>query len=352
MIASYTMKKLGVAIVGYGYFGPSLLRNFLMCPDVEVIGVCEKDPERLARVTQPHLVKTERVQDFLENPAVDAMVLAVPTEFHHTMAKASLLAGKHVWVEKPLTDSVSTAVELCLLAKEKKRKLFVDHTFVYNPAIQKMKDLIHAGELGHLYYFDITRVNLGLIQKDINVVWDLAPHDLATIHYLLDRGPETVSAFGVSPVTRGHEELAYINLRYADGMIAHLNFNWLSPVKIRRFIIGGSRKLLVYDDGESVEKIKIYDKGVDLNPDGSEEGAYRFRVNYRVGDMISPYVEHKEPLQMACRSFVAGILNNESTLADGVEGLRVIQVLEAIQKSLKSEGRFVAIDPIEELFKK
>lgn len=343
------MKKLRVAIVGYGYFGPSLLRNFLMTPNVEVIGVCEKDPERLARVTQPHLLRTERYQDILEHPLVDAVVIAVPTEFHYPLAKGALEAGKHVWVEKPLTNSIKTSTELCLLAKEKKRTLFVDHTFVYNTAIQKIKELIQSDSLGPLYYFDITRVNLGLIQKDINVVWDLAPHDLATINYLLDRYPTEVSAFGVSPVTKKHEEIAYINLKYADGMIAHLNFNWLSPVKIRRFIVGGSKRLLVYDDGESVEKIKVYDKGAELDQSLGEEGKYRFLVNYRMGDMVAPYVEHKEPLQMACRAFVEGILSGTPTLADGVEGLRVIQILEAIQKSLKAEGRFVAIDPVEQL---
>lgn len=336
-------EKMNLALVGFGYWGPNLLRNFLMTKEAQVAAVCDKDPEKLGRISYPGILKTEKFDDLLDNDKIDAIVLAIPTELHYPCAKKALEAGKDVWVEKPLTDSTQKAMELHQLALEKERVLFVDHTFVYNPAVQKMREVIDKGLLGNLFYYDSTRVNLGLIQKDINVVWDLAPHDLSILNYLVRQTPVEISAFGACHTKMGREEMAYVHLRYENGMIAHFNFNWLSPVKIRRIIVGGSQRLLVYDDGETTEKIKLYDKGVNVDERLGEEGKYRFMVNYRMGDMTAPYVEHTEPLLVACRSFVNAALHRTPSLSDGMAGVQVVQLLETINTSLKEGGKKIVV---------
>lgn len=335
--------KVRVALVGLGYWGPKILRNLFSTSEMTVAAVCDSDAKRLARVAQPGVESVSDYQQILSNPNIDAVVLAVPLPAHYEMAKKALNAGKHVWVEKPLTNSKATAQELVDLAQKKGLVLFVDHTFLYNPAIQKMKEVIERGLLGNIYYFDSTRVNLGLVQSDINVVWDLAPHDLSILHYLIGSTPQAVSAIGASHITKTSEEIAYVHLHYPNNMIAHLNFNWLSPVKIRRIIVGGSQRLMVYDDMETSEKIKIYDKGVHLDGQLDDTGKNKILVSYRMGDMTAPYVENNEPLQMACKDFAGSILQGRSPLSDGVLGSRVVTLIEAIQKSLVGMGERVVV---------
>lgn len=338
---THTNKNVGVGLVGLGYWGPKVMRNFMVAPRAEVVAFCDTNKQKLDSVHHPGALKTANYDELLACKELDAVVLCVPTDMHYPFAKKALEAGKHVWVEKPMTDSAKTAMELHLLAKEKGLTLFVDHVFLYNTAILKMKELIKRGILGQIYYIESTRVNLGLFQRDVNVVWDLAPHDIAILNYLVEKDPISVTATGAAHVHPGREEMAYINLTYDDGMIAHFNFNWLSPVKERRMVIGGSQRLLVYDDGETDEKIKIYDKGVYVNEQASEKGRNTILVNYRMGDMTAPYIDFKEPLWVACNSFVDAILSGTPFPSTGLEGAKVVQLIEAIQISLKENGKKV-----------
>lgn len=342
-LSSNPASVLRVGIVGLGYWGPKVLRNFLEMPNVMVTAVCDQDENRLSKVRSPGILKTKKIEDLLKSPDVDAVVLCIPIKAHYAVSKMALEAGKHVWVEKPLADSAEKALELCLLANDKGRVLFVDHTFLYNPAVRKMKDIIDQKLLGDIYYFDSTRINLGLFQCDTNVVWDLAPHDISILNYLINSDPVEVAATGASIFTPDREEIAYVHLYYDNGMIAHFNFNWISPVKIRKIMIGGSRQLLLYDDMEGAEKIKIYDKGIHVNKGLADNGKDRFLVNYRMGDMQAPYVEITESLSLACQDFVNSVHHHQDPISDGINGFRVVRVIEAIQASLRKRGERVPL---------
>jgi predicted dehydrogenase len=330
---------IGVAVVGCGYWGPNLLRNFSACPTTQVIAACDKDPSRLDRVESicPTARLTGNYDEILRDPQVGAVAIATPVGTHVSLATAALEAGKHVLLEKPLAGSVRDAELLVRRAGEAGRILMVDHTYVFSPAVRKIKELVDRGEFGQIFYIDSVRINLGQFQSDINVLWDLAPHDLSIIDYLLGRMPRSLSAMGVSHTSSDLEDVAYLNLDFGQSLMATFHVNWLSPVKLRHTIIGGSKRSLVYNDLDPVQPIQIYDSGIQLGQ--SSEARYGALVSYRMGDIWSPYVSRsEEPLQNVVRHFAECILENKPPLTDGDAGLRVVQILEAAQRSIKAQG--------------
>lgn len=339
-----TNAKVGVAVVGLGYWGPNLVRNFSGHSEVTLCAVCDQDVHRLGRFAQTVPVKTTSYAEILANPEIDAVVIATPVKTHYGLAKAALAARKHVWVEKPITANSAEAEELMALATAHRRVLFVDHTFLYQAAIRKAREVIEAGALGDIFYYDSTRINLGLLQQDVNVVWDLAPHDLAILNFLLGQVPHSVTAIGASHNAHHLEDMAYATFLYHDGTLAHLNFNWLSPLKVRRILIGGSKKMLVYDDVEPSEKIKIYDKGITVYGGRmTQDGIHQMLINYRSGEMRAPQLDNTEALATAVQHFVQCIRTETAPLSGGREGLQVIQMIEAIQTALHSSGKAVRL---------
>jgi predicted dehydrogenase len=331
---------IGVAVVGAGYWGPNLIRNFSACPGASLVAVCDKDASRLEKVLAPSPA-VRRVDDFQSLLACDdvhAVAIATPVSTHAPLALAALQAGKHVLVEKPLASCVRDAEQMVSAARTAQRVLMVDHTFVYSGPVAKMKQILSSGDLGSLYYVDSVRINLGLLQHDVNVVWDLAPHDLSIMDHLIGRLPKSLSAFGSCHADSESEieDVAYLNLDFGDGLLASFHVNWLSPVKIRHFILGGSRKSLIYNDLEPAEKIKVYDRGVTVSHD--TEARRGVLIDYRTGDVWSPHVEAKEPLQVMTRHFIECIRENKTPLTDGEAGLRVVRILEAAQRSIKAQG--------------
>jgi predicted dehydrogenase len=330
--------RLGVAVIGCGYWGPNLIRNFATCPTTRVVALCDADPSRLAK-SNTFCPEAKLVEDYgriLDDPEVEAVAVATPISTHSALAGAALKAGKHVLLEKPMTTSVREAEELVRLARLQQRTLMVDHTYLYSPPIQKIKQLIDAGELGDIYYLDSVRINLGLFQKDVNVLWDLAPHDLSIADFLLGRLPRSVAAMGSSHTGADHEDVAYLNLDFGGNLLASFHVNWLSPVKIRHLLIGGSKKGLVYNDLNAWEPIKVYDRGITV-----AEGAEARRgvlINYRTGDIWSPHIEQAEALQNVVRHFAECIRTGNRPLSDGEAGLRVVRILEAAQRSIKAQG--------------
>lgn len=337
-----------IGVIGCGYWGPNLLRNFAENEGAELRWMCDLDESRLASLSRryPAAKVTTDYRTVVNDPSLDAVVIATPVGTHYEFAKAALQAGKHVLIEKPLTSRVSEAEELIELAESSKLTLMVDHTFVYTGAVRKMKETVESGELGDLLYFDSVRINLGLFQRDINVVWDLAPHDLSIMDYIIERQPLGVSAVGSSHIERGIENIAYVLLMFPDEFIAHFHFNWLAPVKMRRTLLAGSQKMIVYDDIEPTEKIRIYDKGVttNRNDDGDDrEAAYRTLVSYRTGDVSIPKLDSTEALRHVVAEFLDSIANKRSSLTDGHAGLRVVRILEAAQKSISGGGRIIEL---------
>jgi len=334
---------IGVAVVGCGYWGPNVIRNFAALAGAEARVICDIDPARLEplRRRYPALRATTDHRDAVADPGVDAVVVCTPVASHFEIARAALEAGKHVLVEKPLTDSVRSAEALVELADRRGLVLQVDHTFVYNPAVEKIRGVLDAGELGELLYVDCVRINLGLFQSDVNVLWDLGPHDLSVVCYLVDRRPRWISAVGAAHLGR-LESQAYLTLKYEDSLIAHLHVNWLAPVKIRSTLIGGSKRMIVYDDLAPSEKIRIYDKGVVLNGDRASRD--RALVDYRIGDMWAPYVDKAEPLARVCEGFVQAIETGRSALTDGRAGLEVVRILEAAQLSMARDGERIGLE--------
>lgn len=331
-----------VAVIGAGYWGPNLIRNFLAADEVDAVVACDLDEGRLAKMRRSFygIVTSTDHNAVIARPDIDIVVIATPVSKHHEIAKTALLAGKHVWIEKPMTVSTSQAEELIEIAERKNLKLFVDHTFIYTGAVSKMKEIITSGRLGDIYYFDSVRVNLGLFQHDVNVIWDLAPHDLSIADHLLEKKPVAVSAVGSCHVGNGLEDIAYLTLEYENNLIAHFHVNWLAPVKIRKTLIGGSKSMIVFDDNEASEKLKIYDKGIDVT---TREGVYDTLVQYRTGDMLSPKLDQTEALAAGTRHFIDCILNNKTPLTDGHAGLNVVRVLEASGESIKNSGRLVEL---------
>jgi predicted dehydrogenase len=329
---------VGVAVVGCGYWGPNLIRNFTACPASKVVMVCDQDPGRQERIAAL-CPRAKVVQDYtrvLANPAVEAVAIATPVGTHAPLADAALRAGKHVLVEKPLATSPKEAEDLVRLADARGLTLMVDHTFLFSPAVRQIKAIVDAGELGEIYYIDSVRINLGLFQRDVNVLWDLAPHDLSIVDYLLGRLPRSVAATGSCHTGGDQEDVAYLNLDFGGNLLASFHVNWLSPVKIRHLIIGGSKKGLVYNDLNAWEPIKIYDRGITVAEDPeSRRGAL---VSYRTGDICSPHVEQAEPLRNVVDHFTDCIRTGKRPLTDGEAGLRVVRILDAAQRSIKAQG--------------
>ncbi len=336
------MKKLNVGLVGYGYWGPNLARNISETADVELSFIAERDPARRNLAVKKHS-RTKCVshyRDFILNSSIDAVVIATPAHTHLEIARTALERGKHVWVEKPLAPSAGEAEELCDVAKKVKKVLLVDHTFVYTPAVQKMREIVASKKLGEIYYFDSIRINLGLFYPDVNVIWDLAPHDLSILQFVLNKKVKSVLATGQSFARNHKENIAYISLELEDRILAHIHVNWLSPIKVRSTIIGGSRRMLVYDDLNPDEKIRIYDRGV---KDFSKDGFYRSMVKYRTGDTYAPYIERKEALKIEAEHFIECIRKNKRPMTDGEVGLEVVRTLEAIDRSLSQGGARVEL---------
>ncbi|HEV7698681.1 MAG TPA: Gfo/Idh/MocA family oxidoreductase [Pyrinomonadaceae bacterium] len=329
-----------VAVIGAGYWGPNLIRNFLSLDEVDGVVACDVDETRLARMRKAFygIETSASANEAIDRPDVDIVVIATPVSTHYELAKRALTAGKHCFIEKPMTASSREAEELIELADTKNLKLFVDHTFIYTGAVRKMKEMITSDRLGELYYFDSVRVNLGLFQHDVNVIWDLAPHDLSIADYLLEKRPLAVSAVGTCHVGNGLEDIAYLTLQFENNLIAHFHVNWLAPMKIRRTLIGGTKSMIVYDDTEASEKVKVYNKGIDVT---TREGVYDTLVQYRTGDMLSPKLDQTEALAEATRHFIDCILNDKTPITDGLAGLNVVRVLEASGESISGGGRFI-----------
>ncbi|MBI3402932.1 MAG: Gfo/Idh/MocA family oxidoreductase [Acidobacteria bacterium] len=335
---------ISVGIIGLGYWGPNLLRNFAESAGARVTAVCDLRDDRLAAAAAryPGIATTKDARDIFANPAVDAVAIATPVSTHADLALRALQAGKHVLVEKPMAASSADARRLIEEAARRRRVLMVDHTFVYTGAVQKIASLVSGGELGNIYYYDSVRVNLGLFQHDVNVIWDLAVHDLSIMDHVLPSRPRAVSATGVSHVAGGHENIAYLTLFFDNNLIAHIHVNWLAPVKIRRTLIGGSQRMIVYDDLEPSEKIKIYDKGITVN--SQPDSVYQLLVGYRAGDMWAPQLTATEALRAEVAHFVECIERGTAPLTGGDSGLRVVQVVEAASESMAARGRLIELD--------
>lgn len=330
-----------IAIIGFGYWGPNLVRNFLNIENCSVEMVSDFKVERLNVIKKnyPAISTTTNPDDIFNNPAIDAVIIATPVFSHFTLAKQALLNGKHVLIEKPMTTTSAEAEELIALAQKNNKVLMVDHTFLYTGAVQKMKSLINNEEIGKINYFDSTRINLGLFQPDVNVLWDLAPHDIAILSYLLDEKPVSVNATGISHTNNGIENIAYMTLNYQSGFIAHFNCSWTSPVKIRMTLLGGDKKMIVYNDMEPTEKIKIYDTGYSLK---TEEEKQRILVDYRIGDVFIPKLNTQEALLGMAQDFVNAINKGTQPISNSELGLDVVKILEASQKSIKAKGLVVS----------
>ncbi|HUH65242.1 MAG TPA: Gfo/Idh/MocA family oxidoreductase [Syntrophales bacterium] len=332
---------INIGVIGYGYWGPNIVRNFSSLDDTRVLCVCDSNQGAMERVRKsyPHVAVTCDYNDIVTSPDVDAVAVITPVATHFELARKALESGKHVFVEKPFTATVAQAEELITLAEKKKLTIMVDHTFIFTGAVRKIKQLIDERALGDLYYYDSVRVNLGLFQRDVNVIWDLAPHDLAVMDYLLDERPVAVAACGKAHVN-GMEDTAYVTVHFNNNLIAHFNVNWLSPVKVRTTLIGGEKKMLVWNDLEADEKIKIYDKGVEVR---TKEAEYKMLVNYRSGDMYAPRVESSEALKIEAEYFVQCILENKTPINDGHAGLRVVKMLDACNESLRNKGSEISL---------
>jgi predicted dehydrogenase len=330
-----------IGVIGYGYWGPNVVRNLRGLDGCRVSAVCDQSPAALKRINQAHpdLAVTPQSSELLESPDIDAIAVVTPVYAHFKLAKAALENGKHVFVEKPFTSTVQQAEELIELAERKNLKIMVDHTFLFTGAVRKIRELVDDGVLGSLYYYDSTRVNLGLFQHDVSVVWDLAPHDLSIMSFLIPEEPEAVIATGQAHLN-GHVDVAFLTVYFPGNTIAHINVNWLSPVKVRTTLIGGEKKMLVWNDLEADEKIKIYDKGVQMS---NGQGLYELMVSYRSGDMWAPRIEQAEALKVELAYFIDSIVENRTPINDGVAGLRVVKLLEAADRSLAQRGRAVTL---------
>jgi predicted dehydrogenase len=334
-----------IGVVGLGYWGPNLVRNLVENRLCARVAICDQDETALekAQLRYPSATPYGRFEDMLEDRQLDGVMIATPISTHFDLARRALLAGKHVFVEKPFTSSSEQAQELIALAAQKQRVLGVGHTFLYSPAVTKIREILARGELGKVFYVSSTRVNLGLHSKDLSVIWDLAPHDLSMILYWLDETPISVLATGKDFVQRGIPDVAFLNLEFASGAIAHVQVSWLAPSKLRRTTIVGSGKMLVYDDTEHLEPVKIFDKGVHFkDPDTFGE----YQLSYRTGDIVSPNVESFEPLQAEINDFLGAMLQKRPPRVDGENGLRVVRVLEAAERSLSNAGRIERIEDI------
>ena len=330
---------MNFGVIGYGYWGPNIVRNLANLEGSQVKAIAEISPaaRKRAQKAYPGVNVTANSAEVIESPEIDAIAVVSPVWTHYELAKSALQNGKHVFVEKPFTSNTAQGEELINLAEQKNLTLMVDHTFLFTGAVKKIRQMLDEGTLGQLYYYDSTRVNLGLFQHDINVLWDLAPHDLSIMDYLIKGSPEAVVATGQSHLN-GHEGVAYMTIYFPEKMIAHINVNWLSPVKVRTTLIGGEKRMLVWNDLEADEKLKVYDKGVNIT---NREGMYELLVHYRSGDMWAPQLEQIEALRHEVAYFEECITAGKKPFNDGCAGLRVVKMLEAASESLSKRGSLV-----------
>lgn len=332
--------KIKVGLIGYGYWGPNLLRNFMSAKECQVNHVCDSRQERLDQVLKinPAINVTKDINDLCNDPKTDAIIISTPVSSHFEIAKKALENGKHVLIEKPLTASVKEAEELIAIANNKKLVLMVDHTFLYTGAIKKIKEVVETDEIGNLQYFDSTRINLGLFQADVNVLWDLAPHDISILSFLVKDKPYSINATGKSHTKNGIENIAYMTINYTNDFIAHFNCSWTSPVKVRQTLIGGDKKMILYNDLEPSEKIRIYDTGYSHK---SDEEKNKILVDYRIGDVYLPKLQNEEALLGVANDFISSIIENKTPISNSTLGLEVVKILEAADHSIKNNGKEV-----------
>ncbi|MBS1917395.1 MAG: Gfo/Idh/MocA family oxidoreductase [Bacteroidetes bacterium] len=332
------MANVYTGVIGYGYWGPNIVRNFFNTPDCIVQFVADARPERLAALNKvfPSVKGVRDADDIINNKDIDAVIIATPVFSHFALAKRALLQGKHVMIEKPMTSSVAEADELINLATQKGLTLMVDHTFLYTGAVQKMKELITTEVIGTPRYFDSTRINLGLFQPDVNVLWDLAPHDISILTFLINDLPVSINATGISHTRNNIENIAYMTVNYDSDFIAHFNCSWTSPVKVRQTLIGGDKKMIVYNDLEPSEKVRVYDTGYHHHTD---EDKTKIMVDYRTGDVYLPKLSSHEALSGVAKDFIQSIINKKDPVANALLGKKVVQILEASQESIKNNGR-------------
>jgi len=332
-----------IGVVGYGYWGPNLVRNFADIESARVTMVADLRSERLAQVARryPGVRTTTEPDALIADPDVDAVVIATPVQHHFELAMAALRAGKHVLVEKPIASTAEQAQRMIDEARRGRLVLMVDHTFVYTGAVRKIRELTANGDLGDIYYYDSVRINLGLFQHDVNVLWDLAVHDLSIMDFVLQRQPAAVSATGFAHLAGSPENIAYMTIFFDAPLIAHVHVNWLAPVKIRRTLLGGSRRMVVFDDLDASEKVKVYDRGISL--DSSPENVYQMLVGYRSGDMWAPKVALTEALNVEATHFVDCVMHGIQPITDGESGLRIVRLLEAASASMAAQGRPVTL---------
>jgi len=337
------MQMIKIGIIGYGYWGPNIARNFNACDNAQLVSICDLDEERLKRAksSYPFIKDYTDPYELMKSDQIDAVAVVTPVYTHYELAKFALECDKHIFVEKPFTSKVSQGKELIKLAEKKGLKIMVDHTFLFTGAVRKMKKIIDSGELGNLFFYDSVRVNLGLFQHDINVIWDLAPHDFSIMNYLVDKKPVAVSAWGRGHFENRLEDISYVGVHFEDkGFIAHFHVNWLSPVKIRKTLISGDKKMLVWDDLSSDEKVKIYDKGVRVE---NTDTIHKLLVSYRSGDMYVPKLDNTEALKVEAQYFIECIEKDKQPFNDGVAGLEVVKILAASDESLKRQGKRIKL---------
>ena len=336
-----------VGVIGFGYWGPNLVRNFATSDRFRVAAICDLEPKRLAAAARhyPSIRATTDAAEIFADSAIDAVAIATPVRHHYPLALAALKAGKHVLVEKPVTDGAADARCLIDEAARRGKVLMVDHTFIYTPAIRRLRAMVQSGDLGEIYYYDSVRVNLGLFQSDVNVLWDLAVHDLSIIEYVLGQIPVAVSATGASHVAGAPENIAYLTLFFDSPTIAHINVNWLAPVKVRQTLVSGSKKMVVFNELDPSEKIKVYDKGITVtdNGNGSQESIYEMLIGYRTGDMWCPKLDGHEALAVEIDHFIHCVGTGARPVTDGTLGLRVVRQLEAASRSMRERGRPVEL---------
>jgi len=334
--------QINIGIIGYGYWGQNIVRNFFNASRCRVVRVADERAESRELLSKhyPSVAASDSAMEIIKDNTIDAIVIATPVSSHYELARKALLEGKHVLVEKPMTSSVAEAKELMNIAAQKNLVLMVDHTFLYTGAVQKIKELMDQKVIGKARYFDSTRINLGLFQPDINVLWDLAAHDLSILVYLIAEQPFSVHATGISHTRNGIENIAYMTLHYNADFIAHFHCSWTSPVKIRQTLIGGDEKMIIYNDLEPTEKVRIYDTGYNVK---TEEDKKQILVDYRTGDVSIPKISVREALSEVAADFIGSIIHQREPLANAASGLRVVQILEASQRSIKNKGQEVQI---------
>lgn len=342
---------VNIGVIGCGYWGPNLIRNFSKIEECRVLWCSDLRDDRLNHMKElyPGIKATKNYMDIINDKNVDAVAISTPVSRHFEQAKAALLSNKHVLIEKPMTNNAEDAKELIKISNENKKVLMIDHTFEYAPAVNKIREIIENNDLGKILTIDMIRVNLGLFQKDINVIWDLAPHDISILMFLLKKMPVSVKAEGMDYVQKGISDDAHLTLKFPEEIMAHMHVSWLDPLKIRKVTIVGNKKMLVYDDTEQNEKVRIYDKGVALERNNAPKDKYydtweEFRLVYRSGEIHAPKIADKEPLSVMCRHFIECIKTKKNPTSDGLSGLRVIEVIEALQESLRNQGKEVFLD--------